>query len=119
MSGHAKTTYPEHEKLAKIRDQSQGVGEFLTAMRGRGLSLCEFIEGGNNGQPRYLDKNGKPTDEGNGFSETNPNHQRWSDGWHPIQTSVADLLANFFEIDLKALEQEKRKMLAIARGENS
>lgn len=33
--------YSEHEKLAKISDESQTCGEFIDWLEGRGLHLCE------------------------------------------------------------------------------
>lgn len=33
--------YPEHDKLAKISDQSQTCGEFVDWLQGCGLHLCE------------------------------------------------------------------------------
>lgn len=117
MSEQLKPTYPQHEKLAKISDQSQAVGEFLSAMRERGLWLCEFIEGGTNGQLRYVDATGRPTQVSH--PDINPDYMSWGDGWQPAQLCSHELLAQFFEIDLAALEQEKRQMLAIARGDQS
>jgi len=34
------TQYPEHEKMAKISDLSQAIGEFLEYQSGRGITLC-------------------------------------------------------------------------------
>ena len=62
-----ESLFPEHDKLHKIRSQSQLIGEFLEWLSySKGISLG---------------------------------------------TPVHDLLAEFFEIDLKKLEAEKRAML--------
>ena len=39
-------TYPEHEKLSKIKDQSQTIGEFLDWLDTEGLYLGEYDENG-------------------------------------------------------------------------
>lgn len=37
-------TYPEHEKLAKVKDTSQAQGEFLDWLGGQGIHLMEWAE---------------------------------------------------------------------------
>lgn len=37
-------TYPEHEKLSKVRDHSQAIGEFLDWASEKGWSLAEWDE---------------------------------------------------------------------------
>jgi hypothetical protein len=80
--------YPEHEKLGKIKDQSQAVGEFLEwASSGiRDYRICEF--------DRSLDR------------------------WFPIMISTEKLLAEFFGINLDRLEKEKLAMLDELRALN-
>lgn len=35
-------TYPEHEKLSKVKGQTQAIGEFIDWCAGRGIELCEL-----------------------------------------------------------------------------
>ena len=32
--------YPEHEKLSKIKNESQAIGEFVEWLEGKGIELC-------------------------------------------------------------------------------
>jgi hypothetical protein len=82
--------YPEHEKLKKISDKSQTVGDFLEWLNSQGLHLCEWVDS------RYAG-------EGE-FSSANKN--------------TDDLLAEFFEIDQAKLEEEKRELIQEARRRN-
>lgn len=80
--------YPEHDKLAKISDKSQVIGEFLDWLRTeREIVLAKHGDG----------------------DETFENRL------YPTWDRPADLLADFFEIDLKVIETEKRAMLAKLR----
>lgn len=73
--------YPEHEKMRKISDQSQAVGDFLEWVRSeKGWFLAQRDD------------------------ETK---RIW-----PASYSTVQLLAEFFEIDLDKIEDEKRAMLA-------
>lgn len=40
----AKVKYPEHEKLHKVHEQSQVIGEFLEQLGSEGLSICEYVD---------------------------------------------------------------------------
>ncbi|MDB5716343.1 MAG: hypothetical protein JWO15_3740 [Sphingomonadales bacterium] len=76
--------YPEHRKLLAVAEQSQAVGEFL--------EWAMTSEGGGWHLARII--------PGQQFT--------WETNGEPINT----LLARHFGIDLKALELEKRAMLA-------
>lgn len=78
-------TYPEHEKMSKIQDESQAQGEFLEWLQSKGFVLM------------YWD------DE----------NDTWQYDYRPIRARLAE----YHEIDLDKLEQEKRAMLAEVRGE--
>lgn len=79
--------YPEHEKLNKIADKSQVIGEFLEYLQDeKRYLLCELV------------------------CETK---------YYPVHVSIQDLLADFFGIDQKKLEKEKREMLEEIRAANS
>ena len=83
------TKYPEHEKLRKIRDKSQAIGEFLDNLTTQGFYLCTLHKG-------------------RGFG---PGGE-----FFPVTTPVQEILADYFEIDLNKLEDEKRALLAECRS---
>jgi hypothetical protein len=83
--------YPEHAKLANVSDKSQAIGEFLEWIeQEKNLTLCKPIPKGEEGAGQF---------------------------W-PHFTPVQTLLAEFFDINLTVLEQEKRAMLAYQRELN-
>ena len=79
--------YPEHEKLQKVIDQSQTIGEFF-----------EWLK---NTKKIVMAQWGK-----------------W-DSLYPLSLPTQETLAEYFEIDLNKLEQEKRAMLEELRQHNS
>lgn len=84
--------YPEHEKLHKIKDQSQICGEFIDWLESEGYVLAKWREVETIfGKDSTLELSYKP---------------------------VVDLLAEFFEIDQDKIESEKRAMLARLRSES-
>lgn len=82
------SAYPEHEKLAKIRDRSQTIGEFLDWLGNE----TPFIIG------VYS----------TGF---------YDDVIVPAGMTIESVLALYFDIDTDRLEEEKRAMLEHARLE--
>lgn len=82
--------YPEHEKLTAIQDKSQLLGEFLEWARSNDYDFCH----------RTIQEEGTPWER----VEYRPSHK-----------AVDKILAEFYEIDLKVLEEEKRQMLAAIR----
>ena len=81
--------YPECEKMRKVKDQSQVIGEFLDWLHGEKNIL--FAE--QRGEPPF-------------------------DRILPVLFNTEELLAEFFNIDLKKVEQEKRAMLDEIRKKN-
>ena len=81
------SSYPEHEKLHKIKNESQAQGEFVEWLQSKGVNLMIW--------------------------DHDDNH--WYHDHRPIQS----WLAEYHEIDLKVLKDEKRAMLAQLRGEKS
>lgn len=69
--------YPEHEKLAAVKDAAQAIGEFLEF---GGYTLCRW-------EP---DMGDYPV---------------------PVGLPITRVLADYFDIDLSKIEQEKRAML--------
>ncbi len=81
-------SYPEHEKLQKIQDKTQTVGEFLDwLVNEREVVLAKWIDG------------------------------TLEERLAPINPSIQDLIAEFFGVDQNKLEAEKRAMLKVCRGE--
>ena len=74
--------YPEHEKLAKVSDKSQVIGEFCEWLGEQGYCLAAYDDRYYSG--RFL----------------------FNDGWDTQRR-----LAEFFDIDRGKLEAEKRQML--------
>jgi hypothetical protein len=77
--------YPEHEKLAKVSDRSQVIGEFLDWLR---------------------------NDQGIVLAEYGPNDV---DLFPARRHTIEDWLALYFKIDLAKIEREKRAMLEAIR----
>lgn len=115
--------YPEHEKLSKISTESQAIGDFLDWLGNeKGISLMQWSE---HSEPvpctgwllsdcvEGFDDNGRVCRKCNGSGEE-IRHER---GWVPQPQQIVDLLAEHFGIDQRALEAEKRAMLAELRGE--
>lgn len=82
------SSYPEHEKLEKIVEFSQTCGEFLEWLNSeKGVMLAVYS-----------------------------NARQGDDQLYRYDTSISDLLAEFFEIDQDKLEAEKLAMLAQMRS---
>jgi len=78
-------TYPEHEKLRKVSGNSQAIGEFYDWLEGHGVHLATYST--LSGDDRLV----------------------------MARTNIQDLLAEFYDIDRVALEEEKRAMLRTIR----
>lgn len=93
------TDYPEHEKLQAVREKSQAIGEFI-----------EWLQG----TKHYVIAQWQQVDP-----DTEPGELSGADeGLFSASFSIETLLAEYFEIDLKKLEQEKQKMLEDMRKAN-
>ncbi len=96
------TEFSEHEKLIVIGDRSQSTGEFLDWAEAQGwhlmtlaMSDCEECEEwGKDENCSYCEGTGKVKDT-----------------WVPAPGSTVTKLADFYDIDLDKIEQEKRQML--------
>lgn len=87
MTTHSSKSpeYPEHDKLAAIKAESQLLGEFLSWLDERGIRLSHYNPLGS--------------------------RRAGDDGLVEIGRSREELLAEYFEIDLRKLDDEKRDML--------
>jgi len=77
--------YPEHEKMKTVQENSQIIGEFLEWLSSKNLSLCKWQDGVT------------------------------GEGYYAYHFSIEELLAEFFNIDLKKVEEEKKSMLESIR----
>jgi hypothetical protein len=82
--------YPEHEKLAAVKRESQAIGEFMDWLADDGIVLYK----------------------------TEPDVYEPGDGCYPLQRPIRDLLHEFFNIDANKIEAEKRAMLKLLREAN-
>ena len=79
------SNYPEHDKLAQVRELSQTCGEFFEWLTEK-YTLAQWVQTG--------------TRAGQAMHDL-----------QPVRRSVNNLLADFFGIDEEVLEEEKRRML--------
>ena len=121
--------YPEHEKLMKISDKSQAIGEFLEWLGfEKGAVLHRWVEDefdelctGDlyhsciDGKRAWGDEPDQassiPCKVCDGTGRVTKRFVGWADVGR-----TQDLLAEFFEIDQDKLEQEKRAMLERMRN---
>ena len=83
--------FPECEKLHAVSAESQKLGEFLAWLQDeQGYTLCKFYEQ-------------------NAYGE--------DEGYFPDRKSIQSLLAEYFEIDMDKVDEERRQMLKELRGE--
>lgn len=73
--------YPALAKMESVQDESQTIGQFLEWLQENGMVVCSGADG-----------------------------LRGSQYW-PILEGTEALLARFFEVDLKEVEKERRRIL--------
>jgi hypothetical protein len=83
-----KPKFPEHEKLKKVQEISQQIGFFLDSLSEMDLALCDEPGSKRGGRESYF----------------------------PTMRPITEILADYFEIDLKKLDNEKRSMLKQLRA---
>lgn len=126
--------YPEHEKMSKIVDKSQAIGEFLDWLQQEkgavvhhwvsndyeekcpGSSIFHFCVDGKraHGVGGELIATAVSCTRCKGTGKVTEHFEGWMD-----VGNTSDLLAEFFGIDLKKIEQEKRAMLDSIREANA
>jgi hypothetical protein len=88
--------YPEHDKLKKISDKSQTIGEFIEwLIYEKNVQLCRFES-----------------------CEGDAEHARYAE-YFPLNVPITKLLAEYFGIDEKKIEEEKRASLEELRKLNT
>jgi hypothetical protein len=91
--------YPEHEKLAKVSDKSNACGEFVDWLAFQGIRLA-----------RYHEHTPQCYDEDNDCG-------MYTSRLYIIAESPTKLLADFFEINQKKIDEEKETMLEEVRSQ--
>lgn len=98
-----KNKYPECEKLQAVHEESQKIGQFLDWLTGeRGIYFCKF----------YTLEELLEYDPGIDYREEDAGFIR---DYTPIQS----LLAEYFEIDMDKVEEERRQILEELRRANN
>ncbi len=122
--------YPEHEKLLKVAELSQSIGEFLTwlsddqhvwlAKHDVKVDKCR-----NCGHPDRHNLTAPSIawprcsfDDGDEECDCDRSNFGNSDILYAWPHTISDLLATYFKIDLEVLEEEKRAMLKNMREMN-
>ncbi len=96
-------SYPEHDKLQKVRDNSQEIGCFLEWLNStKQIHLAKWVDVEYTDEDRF----GRPKKIIRNELCVQP-------------TDINAILAEYFNIDLKKLEEEKRAMLDEIRKLNS
>jgi hypothetical protein len=99
-------SYPEHEKLKAIHEQSQWLGGFLDWLTStKGYRIAKYF--------RYYKGSMEPIPE-----DTHPDDEDVFSSFMPVSLDINGILADYFDIDLKKIEQEKRAMLDEIRKMN-
>jgi hypothetical protein len=116
--------YPEHDKLKAVIEESQAIGEFLDfGLPKQNLALYEFVihdcecswceRGQGHRSPMHtaeqrdtmFDKNERRIHDAVQIST-----------WQPTHRSIQKILAEYFGIDQKKIDNEKAQMLAALRA---
>ena len=115
--------YPEHEKLSEIADKSRAVGEFVDWLREeRGITLCEpgqevdtFRTAMRTVQAMLDHTHSPQATRIKAVAAVADDEPMLRDAYVQVRTPITRLLAEYFEIDERKLEQEKRAMLSQIR----
>lgn len=86
-------SYPEHEKLQEVKEKSQFIGGFIDHMSSKGFTFYQYVD-----------------DEEYG-----------GDGKVLVRCmmSIEQMLADYLDIDLVKLEEEKIKMIQSCRDQKA
>lgn len=110
--------YPEHVKLAAIRDRSQAIGEFLEWLPTYKVLVSNGEEAFDPDFPEEQNEAYKEAEMPCAIGVRDP----WAmgGGWlQPCYVKTEQLLADYFGIDLKKIEDEKQAMLQEIRERTS
>lgn len=112
--------YPEHAKLLPVTHLSSSIGEFLDWLSAQGVQLMEWSVWDEE-TPCTGQMFGECTDGVNGYGrvcskckgtgKVTDHYEQWVHS----RRQTTQLLADFFEIDLVKIEEEKRAMIESIR----
>ena len=116
MSGDkGEVQYPECEKLAKASEESRSIGYFLEwLLHTKGYEVCEFKE---SYEDTVLDDDAERGDDRTitvklATTRDYPNDILEEEGAYlRVGTKIEDFLAEYFDIDMKKVEDERSAML--------
>lgn len=89
--------FPEHDKMQKINEESQAIGEFLATC---GFTLCRWV----------------PADE---LDDDETDIGDLDGLFLSVRGSITQILASHFKIDLDLIEDEKRQMIGLPTRERN
>lgn len=93
-----KTATPELDKMLKVSEESNKIGNFLWWLRNEaGYSICFWSEYPGDWEAENDGREGE---------------------YFPVHKSIEQLLADYYKLDLDKMEQEKIALLRELRGED-
>ena len=120
MESTAKEIYPEHEKLHKVKEEAQAAGDFIEWYRASGFCLAQWHD--SRYEPCLACEH--PVYHGiwDGCQEEdcdckNEGENFIPEGLYRDFRQTEEILAEYFDIDLRKLNYEKDMMLSKIRGE--
>ncbi len=91
--GVEMSDYPECEKLQAVSEKSQELGFFLEWLKNK-YTLCEFVE------------------EHKEFFGDNKEDYVWiNEGYYQSRDSIENILAEYFDIDMNKVDEERAQIL--------
>ena len=120
MKKYPKT--PTLDKMIENKDESQSIGEFIDWLQSeKEITLCyheaghyEYFDDKDGAQIKKMSKL-----EARLWRANNPEKCEWIEGYYPKRDNIEQLLADFFGVDLKKAEKEKRKVLEYTRNDKT
>ena len=105
----------ELEKLESVSEKSQAIGEFLEWLfSAKSYHISRYLT-----DEEYESEDNVYWVDGLYEKEQFKRHEIGKEELIPIYINVEKLLAEFFEIDLKKVEEERRKLLNEIREKNT
>ena len=98
--------HPECDKVAAVAEQSQAIGEFLEWLPSKGLTVATHYCLTADEYPSHVCSEQRDCCE-------------MSERFVPLSYQTTKLLAEFFDIDLAAVDREQRAMLDQLRAANA
>ena len=98
--------YPEHEKLARVKNHSQAIGQFLEWLQGEKDVFLQVYKQWEEERESMAEWAGESVPR---------TYMAQCEGYVPLGASTTDLLGEYFDIDQTALEGEKVAMLEAIR----